>query len=121
MRQSPRWEVSEALVEQLQKAFDGVRRGVPALMFKVAYAKGSPEEGTFKLWLRDRYHAPSDDLNQPVDKAAAESFDRLMAKLLERIANRDDRPHWKDSSFFKRFARGNEVSLRPVLTPARDA
>jgi hypothetical protein len=81
-----------------------IRRGVPALTFKVAYTKGSPEEETFKLWLRDRYHAPSDDLKQPVDKGAAESFDRFMAGLLARIADRDERPRWKDSSFFKRFA-----------------
>lgn len=82
-----------------------IRRGVPALMFKIGYAKGTPHEQTFKLWLKERYHAPSDDLAQPVDKATAESFDRLMAKLLGRIADRDDRPRWKDSSFFKRFAR----------------
>ncbi len=81
-----------------------IRRGIPALMFKIGYAKGTAEEATFKAWLKDRYHAPSDDLNQPVDKAAAGAFDEYMTRLLERIANRDARPHWKDSSFFKRFA-----------------
>ena len=55
-------------------------------------------------WLTERYHAPSDDVKQPVDKKAAGEFDNLVAKLLERVANRDDRPRWKDSSFFKRFA-----------------
>jgi hypothetical protein len=39
-----------------------------------------------------------------VDKRAAGAFDVLMAKVLERIANRDSRPRWKESSFFKRFA-----------------
>ena len=81
-----------------------IRRGIPSLMFKVGYAKGSPDEETSKVWLRDRYHAPSDDLAQPVDKSAAEAFDHLMARLLERVANRDERPRWNDSSFFKRFA-----------------
>ena len=33
-----------------------------------AFAKGTAEEETFKAWLKDRYHAPSDDLNQPVDQ-----------------------------------------------------
>ena len=33
-----------------------------------------------------------------------QGFDVLVAKVLERIANRDERPRWKDSSFFKRFA-----------------
>jgi hypothetical protein len=55
-------------------------------------------------WLKDRYHAPSDDLDQPVDKAAAGQFDELVARLITHVANRDDRPRWSDSSFFKRFA-----------------
>jgi Zn-dependent M28 family amino/carboxypeptidase len=81
-----------------------IRRGIPALALKVGFAKGSAEERTAKTWLKDRYHAPSDDLKQPVDKDAAAEFDVLVAKLIERIANRDSRPRWKDSSFFKRFA-----------------
>jgi Zn-dependent M28 family amino/carboxypeptidase len=81
-----------------------IRRGIPAVMFKVGFAKGTAEEETFRAWLRDRYHAPSDDTKQPVDKGAAEVFDRLMVRLLERVANRDERPRWKESSFFKRFA-----------------
>jgi hypothetical protein len=81
-----------------------IRRGIPSLMFKVGFAKGTAEEETFKAWLKDRYHAPSDDLGQPVDRAAAAGFDRFMAALLERVANRDGRPRWNDSSFFKRFA-----------------
>jgi hypothetical protein len=81
-----------------------IRRGIPSLAFKIGYVMGSPEETTFKAWLRDRYHAPSDDLRQPIDRSAAESFDRLMARLVERVANRDERPRWKETSFFKRFA-----------------
>jgi Peptidase family M28 len=81
-----------------------IRRGIPSLALKVGYDKGSPEELIVKKWLTERYHAPSDDLAQPVDKQAAGAFDLLVAKLLERVANRDDRPHWKETSFFKRFA-----------------
>jgi Zn-dependent M28 family amino/carboxypeptidase len=80
-----------------------IRRGVPALAFKVGFDKGSPEEAVQTKWLTERYHAPSDDVAQPVNKEAAGAFDVLMAKVLERIANRDSRPRWKDSSFFKRF------------------
>ena len=81
-----------------------IRRGIPSLALKVGFAKGSPEEAIAKKWLTERYHAPSDDLAQPVDKQAAGAFDVLVAKLLERVANRDERPRWKDTSFFKRFA-----------------
>jgi Zn-dependent M28 family amino/carboxypeptidase len=80
-----------------------IRRGIPSIMIAVGYAKGSPEEQIVKRWLSERYHAPSDDLNQPIDKQAAGAFDALVAKLLERVANRDSKPRWKDSSFFKRF------------------
>jgi Zn-dependent M28 family amino/carboxypeptidase len=81
-----------------------IRRGVPALALKVGFDKGSPAEQVQKKWLTERYHAPSDNVAQPVDKQAAGQFDALVARLLERIANRDSRPRWKDSSFFRRFA-----------------
>jgi hypothetical protein len=82
-----------------------IRQGIPSVMVSIGYAKGSPEEQVVHQWLSKRYHAPSDDLNQPVDKKAAGEFDVVVAKLIERVANRDVRPRWKDSSFFKRFAR----------------
>jgi hypothetical protein len=84
--------------------YSSIRRGVPALAFKVGFDKGSAGEKVQKQWLTERYHAPSDDVAQPVDKQAAGRFDALMARVLERIANRDSRPRWKDSSFFTRFA-----------------
>jgi Zn-dependent M28 family amino/carboxypeptidase len=82
-----------------------IRQGIPSVALKVGFDKGSAEEGIAKKWLTERYHAPSDDIAQPVDKQAAGAFDALVAKLLERVANRDDRPRWKDNSFFKRFAK----------------
>jgi len=80
-----------------------IRRGIPSLMVMVGLDKGSTEEQVVMRLLTERYHAPSDDVKRPVDKKAAGEFDNLVAKLLERVANRDERPRWKDSSFFKRF------------------
>jgi hypothetical protein len=82
-----------------------VLRGIPSLMVMLGFEKGSPEEQMAMKWISERYHAPSDDLNQPVDKNAAGEFDDLVAKLLERTANRDARPRWKHTSFFKRLER----------------
>ena len=82
-----------------------IRQGIPALAFKFGYIFGTPEDKIFHDWVRDRYHKPSDDLSQPVDKAAAAKFDRIIAGLLERVANSDERPQWKSDSFFKRFAK----------------
>ncbi len=82
-----------------------IREGVPALAFKFGYQAGTPEDKIFHDFIRYRYHKPSDDLNQPVDKAAAAKFNRIMVSLLERVADSAARPKWKDDSFFKRFAK----------------
>jgi hypothetical protein len=82
-----------------------IRQGIPSLAFKFGYEYGSPEEKTRKDWVRERYHKPSDDLGQPVDTAAAALFDRVIADLLKRVADGQERPRWNDESFFKRFAK----------------
>jgi Peptidase family M28 len=84
-----------------------IRKGIPALAFKFGYLPGSPEETLHKEWLKKRYHAPSDDLNQPVDKTAAAQFNQIILKLAERVANAPERPQWNADSFFRRFASGS--------------
>ena len=81
-----------------------VKAGIPALAFKFGWVKGTPEEKTFQDWVRTRYHAPSDDVDQPVDAAAAAQFNHILELLATRVANVDGRPTWKPDSFFRRFA-----------------
>ncbi|MEZ5421194.1 MAG: M20/M25/M40 family metallo-hydrolase, partial [Vicinamibacterales bacterium] len=81
-----------------------VRQGVPALAMKVGYQEGSPEAATAAEWTRVRYHAPSDDLDQPIDRSAAAAFTALVGELCLRVANREARPQWAPGSFFRRFA-----------------
>jgi Zn-dependent M28 family amino/carboxypeptidase len=81
-----------------------IRAGVPSLMMDVGYKKGSKEEEVHTDWLTNRYHAPSDDLAQPVDLRAAGQYNRLMLTLAESVANDLARPQWKPDSFFRRFA-----------------
>jgi hypothetical protein len=88
--------------------YNFIRRGVPSLAFKDGYEKGSPEEATAKLWLKERYHAPSDDLQQPVDLKAAADFNMVMLRLSEAVANQDARPAWNSDSFFRRFEKRGE-------------
>jgi len=83
--------------------YNFIRRGIPSLAFKVGYEKGSPEQAIAKKWLKERYHAPSDDLNQPVDLQAAAEFNRVMVLLAQTVANRSERPKWNGNSFFRRF------------------
>ena len=81
-----------------------IREGVPALAMKVGYAPGSPEAAVDAAWTKERYHAPSDDLQQPIDRAAAVGFTDVIGRLAVRVANRSTRPAWNPESFFKRFA-----------------
>ena len=82
-----------------------IRRGIPALTLRVGYLKGSPEQEIVRRWTKERYHAPSDDLAQPVDLQSAADFNRLYVALVVEIANRAERPQWRPASFFRRFAR----------------
>ena len=82
-----------------------VKRGIPALLMDVGFDPGSPEQKTFKDWLTHRYHAPSDDVNQPVDLSAAALYEEVMRRLLVNVANEEARPQWKAESFFRRYAR----------------
>ena len=81
-----------------------IRAGVPALALKVGYEANTSEAAIERRWIAERYHAPSDDLNQPVDRTAADAFIDVVRRLAIRVANRPDRPRWNDSSFFRRFA-----------------
>ncbi len=81
-----------------------IRKGVPSIANGFAPRPGTPEEQLFKDWLTNRYHAPSDDVNQPVDLVAAARFNELLLKLTERVADAPTRPQWKQTSFFRRFA-----------------
>jgi hypothetical protein len=86
-----------------------IRAGVPALAMKVGYEPDTKEVAIARQWIAERYHAPSDDLDQPIDLSAAGTYVDVVKRLALRIADRRDRPRWNDGSFFKRFER----ALRP--------
>jgi hypothetical protein len=83
--------------------YNFIRYGIPSVMIDVGNKKGSPEEKIEKAWLTNRYHAPSDDLKQPIDLKAAADFNRFSLTLVETVANNAARPRWKPDSFFRRF------------------
>jgi Zn-dependent M28 family amino/carboxypeptidase len=84
--------------------YNFIRHGVPALAMKVGFEKGSPQQAIFKTWLTQRYHAPSDDLDQPVDLMAAGKYEDVIHGLMIRLADDASRPQWKQDSFFRRYA-----------------
>ena len=82
-----------------------IQRGIPSASLKVGFTKNSPEHEILKRWRTERYHAPSDDLQQPIDFQAAADFNRAYLRVVQAVANRNERPQWNRDSFFKRFAR----------------
>jgi Zn-dependent M28 family amino/carboxypeptidase len=84
-----------------------IRHGIPAVAMKVGYEQGSADAKLYKDWLTQRYHAPSDDTNQPVDLQSAAAFEAIVRGLTIAVANRSERPQWKSDSFFRRFAQGD--------------
>ena len=80
-----------------------IRQGVPSLALSVGAVKGTPEADIAKKWLTERYHAPSDDLNQPVDLAAAGKYEDVVSALALKVADNPPSPQWKSESFFRRF------------------
>ena len=80
-----------------------VQAGVPALAMKFGWDAGSPEQKAWRAWLAERYHSTADDLNQPVDFAAAAQFNSFYADLVRDVADSAATPHYLPDSFFRRF------------------
>jgi hypothetical protein len=84
--------------------YNFIRHGIPALAMNVGFTPGSPEQQIVKDWLTQRYHAPSDDLNQPVNLAAAAAYEEVIRGLMIAVAQNPHRPQWKPDSFFRRYS-----------------
>jgi Zn-dependent M28 family amino/carboxypeptidase len=97
--------------------YNFIRHGIPGLAMQVSFEKGSPEQKIFKDWLTQRYHAPSDDLNQPVDLSAAAKYEEIVRALAVRVADEAQRPHWRRDSFFRRYAQVSAGAESSVQRP----
>ena len=97
------WPDRNSFVRSDQYSF--IREGVPSLAFKFGFARGTPEAEIERSWRSTRYHAPSDDLSQPVERIDAVRLNDFVAELGLRVANAPDRPRWGAQSFFRRFER----------------
>ncbi len=84
--------------------YNFIKKGVPSVKCDVTFEPGTPEQKIFKDWLTNRYHAPSDDVNQPVDLQTAALYEEFTRRLLLETANNAAPPRWKPDSFFRRYA-----------------
>ncbi|CAN5737184.1 hypothetical protein BH24GEM1_BH24GEM1_06950 [soil metagenome] len=90
--------------------FSFIRRGIPALSLKVGFSLGSPEHERVLRWRQERYHGVKDDVTQPVDRQAAEDFNRLYPLVVTEVANRAAKPAWYPTSAFRPEANEKEAS-----------
>ena len=81
-----------------------ILRGIPALSVKVGYTRDSPEHTIVREFRVKRYHLPSDDVDQPIDRQSAEDFERYYVALVNEMANRSTRPSYNADSYFRKFA-----------------
>jgi anthranilate phosphoribosyltransferase len=68
-----------------------IKAGIPALAMKVGYEENTPQAEIARQWTAERYHAPSDDLKQPIDLGAAFRPETQQHQAQQRRAQRDDR------------------------------
>jgi len=85
--------------------YNFIRHGIPALAMGIAPDPNSPaQKQLFRDWLSERYHAPSDDLDQPIDLATAAQYEDVIRGLMIAVADNSQRPQWKANSFFRGYA-----------------
>lgn len=89
------------LVRNDQYSF--VRQGIPSLMITEGEKARDPNVDAKKFnaeWVSKRYHAPSDDMTQPMNLDAAVQFMQIDFLVGYDIAQDPQRPAWKPGDFF---------------------
>ena len=82
-----------------------VRRGVPAISLNEGFHARDPKVDGKKLaddYIRLHYHAPSDDMSQPLDFDASVQFMQINFLVGYHVAQAPQRPAWNMSDFFGR-------------------
>ena len=80
-----------------------VRQGIPALSINEGLQAKDPKVDGRKFlesWIMTRYHAPSDDMNQPLDFDATIEFMQVAFLSGYDVAQDRQRPAWKKGDFF---------------------
>lgn len=75
-----------------------MQKGVPAVSFLFGFDYDTPAHERYLDWYRNRYHAPQDDMDTPIDFQAQADFHRFWFALVEAVANADQPPQWLPDS-----------------------
>ena len=79
-----------------------VEQGAPSLFLFLGFQNGG--RAIFEAFMRDHYHRPSDDLNQPIDYGSAARFATLNYLVVLSVADAATAPAWKEGDFFGALA-----------------
>lgn len=80
-----------------------VKRGIPAIFPVPGFKSDDPQikpMEIFQRWEAERYHQPSDDMNQPLNWEAAVKFAQFNFLCGYLIAQDSERPTWNKGDFF---------------------
>lgn len=84
--------------------FSFVQKGIPAITYKGGFHDAATEKLT-RDWLRNVYHSPEDEREQPLDYDSGARWAGANRDLILAIANAKERPRWNEGDFFgTRFA-----------------
>ena len=75
-----------------------VEQGVPSVFLMTGHANGGA--AAWDRFLKERYHKPSDDMDQPLNFAAAAKFASVNYELARELADTPQRPRWNRGDFF---------------------
>lgn len=78
-----------------------LRIGVPGTNFVFGFDPGTESERRYREWYQVRYHRPQDDMTQPLDFDAARDMNTFFYRLIEDVANADERPAFVPGSPYK--------------------
>jgi hypothetical protein len=80
-----------------------VRQGVPAITISEGLQAADPKVDAKKVvetWIETRYHAPGDDMDQPLNFDATIQFMQINFLVGYDVAQQSARPEWKSADFF---------------------
>jgi len=80
-----------------------VRQGIPAVTISEGLQAKDPGVDGRKFvenWIEKRYHAPSDDMNQPLNFDASVQYMQMVFLVGYDVAQQRQRPAWKSGDFF---------------------
>ena len=101
--------------------YNFVKKGVPSVFIMTGFTSKTEGEDGGKVWgnfFANHYHQPSDSLDLPINYDSAKMFADVNIRIGLTVANQDERPYWKEDSFFgQTFAAGKQVQINSKKAP----